>query len=60
MAKTEAEALALYGEGNYRAETDTFDTWFSSSQWPYATLLATGDFDRFYPTTLMATARNPQ
>lgn len=24
-------------------DTDTFDTWFSSGQWPYATLLKTGD-----------------
>lgn len=58
VARTEAEAEAYYGAGNYRAETDTFDTWFSSSQWPYATLMATGDFDSFYPTTLMATARD--
>jgi valyl-tRNA synthetase len=38
-------------------ETDTFDTWFSSSQWPFATLKNTlpGDFDRFYPTTVMET-----
>ena len=58
IAKTEAEAIAYYGAGNYRAETDTFDTWFSSSQWPYATLMTSGkgDFEQFYPTTLMATA----
>ncbi|MDO5561531.1 MAG: valine--tRNA ligase [bacterium] len=38
-------------------ETDTFDTWFSSSQWPFATLKNTqvGDFERFYPTSLMET-----
>lgn len=42
---------------NYLQETDTFDTWFSSSQWPFATLKNTqpGDFERFYPTTLMET-----
>ncbi len=37
-------------------DTDTFDTWFSSSQWPFATLKAspyTGDFEYFYPTTVM-------
>ena len=41
----------------YIQETDTFDTWFSSSQWPYATLKNTkpGDFERFYPTTVMET-----
>ncbi len=39
-------------------ETDTFDTWFSSGQWPFATLLANrpGDFEKFYPTTVMNTA----
>ncbi len=38
-------------------ETDTFDTWFSSSQWPFVTLQNSGegDFDRFYPTTVMET-----
>jgi len=58
IAKDEAEAIKYYGEGNYRAETDTFDTWFSSSQWPYATLMTAGegDFNTFYPTTLMGTA----
>lgn len=42
---------------NYLQETDTFDTWFSSAQWPYATLMTTkkGDFERFYPTSLMET-----
>ena len=39
-------------------ETDTFDTWFSSGQWPFATLMTTtpGDFEYFYPTTVMNTA----
>ena len=54
----ENEAKAYYGEGNYRAETDVFDTWFSSGQWTFATLEATGDFDKFYPTTVMMTARD--
>lgn len=57
VAKTEAEAEKYYGKGKYRVETDTFDTWFSSGQWPYATLMTTGDFDEFYPTSLMGTAR---
>ncbi|HSX02827.1 MAG TPA: valine--tRNA ligase [Candidatus Saccharimonadia bacterium] len=55
----EAEAKAYYGEGNYRAETDVFDTWFSSGQWAYATLMATGDFDRgFFPTSAMMSGRD--
>ncbi|HSH31729.1 MAG TPA: valine--tRNA ligase [Candidatus Saccharimonadales bacterium] len=54
----ESEAKAYYGEGEYEAETDIFDTWFSSSQWPFATLMATGDFDQFYPTSVMETGRD--
>ena len=40
-------------------DTDTFDTWFSSGQWPFATLKASkfeGDFEKFYPTSVMETA----
>ena len=43
---------------NYLQETDTFDTWFSSAQWPFTTLRASrfkGDFERFYPTQVMET-----
>lgn len=42
-------------------ETDTFDTWFSSGQWPYSTLAwdpngnHSPDFDYFYPTTVLDT-----
>ncbi len=41
----------------YIQETDTFDTWFSSSQWPSVTLKNSkeGDFKRFYPTSVMET-----
>jgi valyl-tRNA synthetase len=41
-------------------DPDTFDTWFSSGQWPLAT---TGfpdnpDFTNFYPTTVMETGKD--
>lgn len=41
----------------YKREEDTFDTWFSSGQWPFVTTDATtdGDLSRFYPTSLMET-----
>lgn len=55
---TQEDAIKTYGESGYEAETDTFDTWFSSGQWPFATLQSTGDFDEFYPTSLMATMRD--
>lgn len=45
------------GEG-WEQDTDTFDTWFSSSQWPFVTLQTTkkGDFEKFYPTDVLETA----
>ena len=40
-----------------RKEADTFDTWFSSGQWPFATLgyPDSPDFKNFYPTSVMET-----
>jgi valyl-tRNA synthetase len=40
-----------------KQDTDSFDTWFSSGQWPFATLKNThpGDFETFYPTRVMET-----
>lgn len=45
------------GSTEFIPETDTFDTWFSSGQWPYATLQTNkkGDFEKFYPTSVMET-----
>lgn len=42
---------------NYRRDPDVFDTWFSSSSWPYATLNYPDghDFKNFYPLSLMET-----
>lgn len=41
----------------YRREEDTFDTWFSSGQWPYITTdyLTDGRLKKFYPTSVMET-----
>ncbi len=41
-------------------DPDTFDTWFSSGQWPFATLRTTqsNDFEQFYPTSVMETGRD--
>jgi valyl-tRNA synthetase len=37
-------------------DTDVFDTWFSSCQWPFTTLTANNenDLQTFYPSTVMA------
>jgi len=47
------------GDG-WTKDSDTFDTWFSSGQWP---LLTTGypnspDYSQFYPTDVMETGRD--
>lgn len=41
----------------YRRDPDVFDTWFSSSSWPYATLSYPNhdDFQQFYPINVMET-----
>ncbi len=50
------ETVTVQGK-TYRRDPDVFDTWFSSSSWPYATLdFPDGDdFKRFYPLNLMET-----
>ena len=42
----------------YAREEDTFDTWFSSGQWPFITTdyLKKGDLAKFYPISVMETA----
>jgi len=44
--------------GDVRKDEDTFDTWFSSGQWPFATLgyPDSNDFKTYYPTDIMETA----
>ncbi|HSX09272.1 MAG TPA: valine--tRNA ligase [Candidatus Saccharimonadales bacterium] len=44
-------------KGEWIQETDTFDTWFSSGQWPLVTLgyPDSDDFKTFYPTSVMET-----
>jgi valyl-tRNA synthetase len=44
----------------YRREEDTFDTWFSSGQWPFVTTdyLNDGPLKRFYPLSVMETGHD--
>jgi len=51
---------AICGGNDFKQDEDTFDTWFSSGQWPYAVLLTQNDnskdfFNYFYPTSVMET-----
>lgn len=52
------EKCPVCSSANLEQDTDTFDTWFSSGQWPFITLQTTkpGDFEKFYPTSVMETA----
>jgi len=58
--KTRGKASkCIYCKGkNIKKDTDVLDTWFSSGQWPFATLLTSknkNDFKNFYPTDVMET-----
>lgn len=47
----------VVNDTTYRREEDTFDTWFSSGQWPFITTdyLDGGDLAKFYPTSVLET-----
>lgn len=51
------EEIITVGDKTYHRDPDVFDTWFSSSSWPYATLdfPDSQDFKHFYPLGLMET-----
>lgn len=50
------EETIVVGNNTYTRDPDVFDTWFSSSSWPYATLnYPEDDFKDFYPLSLMET-----
>ncbi len=42
---------------NLEQDEDVFDTWFSSGQWPFATLLSEDEpeLEKYYPTSVMET-----
>lgn len=45
------------GSEKIKQDPDVLDTWFSSSQWPFVTLMTAkkNDFKKFYPTDVMET-----
>jgi len=57
-AGEEPKKCGVCGGADLKQDGDTFDTWFSSGQWPFATLQTNKkeDFKRFYPTSVMAPA----
>ena len=54
--EVEKEIIQVDGK-TYHRDADVFDTWFSSSSWPYATLgyPDNDDFKQHYPLSLMET-----
>lgn len=58
---TSIDQETIEKDGNtYRRDPDTFDTWFSSGQWPFITTLfsAHGNLEEFYPTSVMETGHD--
>jgi len=58
---TRVEQLTIERDGkSYRREEDTFDTWFSSGQWPFITTdyLQEGELSKFYPTSVLETGQD--
>jgi len=51
------EKTIVVNGSTYRREEDTFDTWFSSGQWPFITtdFLNNGDLAKFFPVSVMIT-----
>ena len=54
------EQTIVVNNTTYRREEDTFDTWFSSGQWPFITTeyLSGGELSRYYPTSVMETGHD--
>src|SRR5208337_3481165 len=62
VARVDPTACAHCGSTQIKQETDVLDTWFSSGLlpvsvfgWPNITAQNRGDFDAFYPTSLLVT-----
>ncbi len=58
---TEVESEYIERDGKkYRRDPDTFDTWFSSGQWPFITTLHNpgGKLPDHYPTSVMETGHD--
>ena len=54
--RVDQETIEVNGK-TYKRDEDTFDTWFSSGQWPFITTdyLDGGELSKFYPLDVMET-----
>ena len=58
VAETESDAIKQSGGKKLTQDPDTLDTWFSSGQWPFATLgwpEETPELKKYYPTDYLCT-----
>jgi valyl-tRNA synthetase len=57
--RVDQETIEVNGK-TYQRDPDTFDTWFSSGQWPFITTQNNpgGDLSKFYPTSVMETGHD--
>ncbi len=57
--RVDEEQIDVKGQ-RYRRENDTFDTWFSSGQWPFVVTdyMNRGELSKFYPTNMMETGQD--
>lgn len=57
--RVDQEHIEVDGK-TYRREEDTFDTWFSSGQWPFIStdFLSNGDLAKYYPISVMETGHD--
>lgn len=58
LFNTEVDKTEVTVDGKtYKRDEDTFDTWFSSGQWPFITTdyLKEGELSRFYPNSVLET-----
>ena len=57
--RVEQETIEVDGK-TYKRDEDTFDTWFSSGQWPFVTTDYTdrGELSKFYPLDVMETGHD--
>lgn len=60
VSPTKPDKCLNCGSDDFEQDEDTFDTWFSSAQWPFATLMTEGKetYDYFYPTSVMETGHD--
>jgi len=60
VSVTKPEKCHVCGVCEFKQDEDTFDTWFSSGQWPFVTLMTSGEalYKRFYPTSVMETGHD--